>query len=68
MPHNQLYGILKDKIFHICLLLLFWLLVTNLANIRQLSETCQNQAMNCCKAEGTIADSQGFISSATNNQ
>ena len=33
-----------------------------------LFEACQNQAKNCCATEGTIADNQGCISSATNNQ
>ena len=34
----------------------------------QVKEALKNQAKNCCATEGTIADNQGFISSATNNQ
>ena len=44
------------------ILLLYWLLVA------EDMKPCRNQAMNCCVREGTIADNQGFISSATNNQ
>ena len=70
-PHYQFDGILKDKIFHILSIVIISVII-HFSCFMQIYtnylKPCRNQAMNCCVREGTIADNQGFISSATNNQ